>query len=108
MLPYEREKQLKKIKSFILEYPEHIPEILDAVNQSLKDYKNFCERQNNWKLREALGDAVHLLGMKKKPSEKEMPKFLHRIKNAIFKNGIGSNHHQGEKNFYKRYFGEKE
>lgn len=108
MLPYEQEEQLKKFKNFISEYPEHIPEILNAVNQSLKDYKKHCERQNNWKLREALGDAVHLLGMKKKPSEKEMPKFLQRIKSAIFEHGIGSNHHDGEKNFYKRYLEKKE
>ncbi len=108
MLPYEQEEQLKKIKNFISEYPEHIPEILGSVTQSLKDYKNFCERQNNWKLREALGDAVMLLGMKKKPSEKEMPRFLQRIKSAIFEHGIErSNHHDGEKNFYRRYFGEK-
>ena len=101
------EKELKNIKKFIEDYPEYIPEILDMIKLSLINYKEFCENRNNIELREALSDAVQHLGMKKRLPEKEIPRFLTRIKEAVFKNGITDCQTEGERVFYKRYFGEK-
>jgi len=106
IIEQEIQQELKRIKEFIIGCPEYIPTILGIIGENLNEYRAFCENRNNHELREALGDAVHILGMKKKPSEKEMPRWLIRIKDAIFKNGINHGHHEGEKEFYKKYFKE--
>lgn len=95
--------ELKKVLKVVKEKPEYYPYILTLISNDMEKYKTDCKKRNDWVLREALGDAVHLLGMKKKPPFEEMKKLCIRIKNAIFPNGITSYHHQGEKNFYEKY-----
>jgi len=90
----------------ISEHPQYLPDMLAHIHTILIEYKNICRKENDLLLREALGDAVHLLGMKKKPDHEFMKKMCKRIKEAIFKDGITLHHHQGEKNFYEKYLAE--
>ena len=91
-----------KIKALIEKRPDLIPYVLECVSNHLRDFEERAKKQNNALLREALGDAVHILGLKRKP--KDMHLLCTRIKRAIFPTGITMYHHQGEKNFYERYF----
>jgi hypothetical protein len=93
----EKEEFLKVLS----EHPQFLPDILQYLHTMITDYMKYCERQNNIMLREALGDAVHLLGMKKKP--KDMKRACTRIENAIFRDGLCTYHHEGERQFYNRY-----
>jgi hypothetical protein len=90
----------------ISEHPQYLPDILAHIHTLLKEYKNICRKENDLLLREALGDAVHLLGMKRKPDHEFMKKMCIRIKNAIFKDGVNSYHHEGERTFYNKYLKE--
>ena len=98
----EQEEVLKSIK----EHPEMLGDILSLLSSLLEGYKIHCERQNNWLLREALGDAVHLLALDRKP--KDTKRYMIRIEKAIFANGINEHHHEGEKMFYRKYLEKKE
>lgn len=100
----EKEEFLKVLS----DHPEFLPETLLHLYGMLTRYKEYCEKQNNILLREALGDAVHLLGMKRKPDKDMVKKLSTRIKEAIYPNGIQPFHHQGEINFYEKYLKEKE
>lgn len=97
---------LKKLGSIIENNPHLIPKILQMCSDNLIAYKKDCEKRNNFLLREALGDAVHLLGMERKPARKDFVQYCIRIKKAIFSEGITSHHHQGERNFYNRFLKE--
>lgn len=96
-------EDLRSILKYIEEHPEHSELFLTATSKSLANFRARCEKRNNHLFREALGDACHMLGMKRRPKAKEMRNFCVRIKDAIFKDGITQFHHEGEKNFFNRY-----
>lgn len=95
-------KIAEEINNKIKDNPNVIPLVLSYISQNLDLYMENCKKQNDGLLREALGDAVHVIGMKRKPAEKELPKYLERVKKAIFPDGITEYHHQGEKNFFNK------
>ena len=95
---YDFEKNLESYRNLT-------PYILSIIAQDYKNFQDVSEKKNNTLLREALGDACIILSMKRKPNEKELPKYLERIKQAIFPKGITEFHHDGEKNFYNKFFG---
>jgi len=97
-------EKLKEIKKFIEENPDYHAVLLGIIADKYNQYLEWCEKQNNTLLREALGDAVHLLGMKRRPNNRDMKEYCVRIEKAIFPQGINNNfHHEGEKRFYKRF-----
>jgi len=107
-MSYDFEEQLNKTIKFIKNNPKCNKIFLQAIQDSLKEYFIQCEKYNNHELREALGDACHILGKKKKPNIKDMATFhCIRIKKAIFPNGITNYHHEGERNFYNLLWGDK-
>jgi len=96
--------KLKEIKQFIIENPDYHATLLGIIADQYNQYLEWCVKQNNHLLREALGDALHLLGMKRKPSDKDMKQYCVRIERAVFPNGIIRNyHHEGERRFYERF-----
>jgi len=100
-----QENDLKKIQEILNKENNFklLPHVLTLVSGRMSDFSFKCKQENNSLLREALGDAVHLLGMQRKPSIKEMASsYCIRIKKALFPNGISDHHHQGEKNFYNK------
>lgn len=101
-------EELKRIINKIKQFPDLYPQILTFIANDMKSFQEDAKRKNDWKLREALGDAVHLLGMKRKPPHEDFVNYCIRIKRAIFPKGITEYHHQGEVNFYNKYLKEKE
>ena len=101
-----KHRELQKILNQIKEYPEFYPDILNFIASEMTKYKEKCKKENDWLLREALGDACCLLGSKRKPPASVITKFSIRIKKAIFKDGLNQYHHQGERNFFERYLKE--
>ena len=100
--------KLKEILQFITDNPNYQIDIQQFILDNHKDYLNWCKRQNDSLLREALGDAIHLLGMKRRPSDKDMKQYCSRIEKAVFPNGIVKNyHHEGEQRFYARFLEDK-
>jgi hypothetical protein len=95
--------KIKKFKEFIIENPHLLPEFLTIIGQELELFKEKCRKENDHLMREALGDACHLLGMKRKLPLNEMKMYCIRIRKAIFPDGIKQFHHQGEENFYNKY-----
>lgn len=98
---------LNKISKLIDENEIIIPEVLSLCSIKMEAYRTKCKKQNDVLAYEALGDAVHILGMKRKPKEEVLRKHFIRIKKSHFPNGIEHHHHTGERNFYKRYLEEK-
>jgi len=96
-------KEIDKVLKFINENPKHHPILLKTISEQQSEYRAWCEKQNNTLLREAIGDAVHLLGMTKKPPVMEIKNYCTRIVKAIFPKGITDYHHEGERNFYNKY-----
>lgn len=94
-------EDLVKIFLLIDQHPDYLPQILAQVGKRLNNYYTHCKRQNDHDLREALGDACHILGMKKRPAD--MKNACMRIERTIFPYGIERYHHEGEKQFYRRY-----
>ncbi len=103
MAEQDRLAKIDKIKNMMETDPLLIPTILDLCGQYFDQYRDKCRKQNDFLMREALGDAVHLLGMKRRPKESFVRNMCSRIEEAIFPKGIVSHHHEGEKRFYKRY-----
>ena len=103
---YLKNKALKEIKELITQNPKLLPDIFIFLGESLKNYKDVCKKENDHLLREALGDALCLLGTKRKPDLETIKRFSIRIKQAIYPDGIKSFHHQGEKNFFEKYLKE--
>jgi len=96
----------KKVKSIIEQDPSIIPFVLKTCADYMKAFEQKAKKQNDSLLREALGDACHLLGMKRRPND--MKKHCIRIEKAIFKKGLTDYHHQGEINFYNRYLNDND
>lgn len=91
---------LENIDQMITDDPDLIAPIMHMCGEHLDKFRKDAKKQNDALLREALGDACHLLGMKKRPPKKTFASLCTRIVRAIFPNGITSQHHQGEKKFY--------
>jgi hypothetical protein len=103
-LTQEEKDELQQFNNMIEKYPKLLTYVLQITSINLDRYRENCKKQNNGLLREALGDAVHLLSMNRKPSMKEMANtYCQRIKKAIYPDGVNPNfHHQGERNFYEK------
>jgi len=101
MNDFEFTKKCLKIEEMIGQDPALIPEVLKLCADHMDAFKEQAKRQNDALLREALGDACHLLGMKRKPGGKQFARHCVRIIKAIFPKGITDYHHEGEKNFYR-------
>jgi hypothetical protein len=82
---------------------QYLPDILTHTSIMLSKYKEYCKGRNDTLLREALGDAVHLLGMDKKLPKLDMKRHCARIIEAIYPRGITKFHHQGEVEFWNKY-----
>ncbi|OPZ41332.1 MAG: hypothetical protein BWY95_02661 [Bacteroidetes bacterium ADurb.BinA104] len=81
--------------------------ILKGIAEGMQAYQEACKRRQDWKLREALGDAVHLLGMNRKPPKETVTQLSVRIKDAVYPQGIDTpNLHEGERRFWRKYFEE--
>lgn len=94
----------KKIVRLIRDNPGSHLNVLQTLLEEYYEYRDWCKRQNNHLLRQALGDALLLLGTDKKLSANDMKKFCIRIEKAVFPNGIDKNYyHEGEQRFYKKY-----
>ena len=100
----EYEKQfLIDLDKNLNEYLHLMPLIHLILYNKFKEYQDKCQKENNQKLREAIGDLCNIMSLDKKPPKEDMKKYLQRVKDAIFPNGIQENHHQGEKLFYKKF-----
>jgi len=97
---------VKLIEGMIARNPLLVPHILSLCSAYLTDFQTSAKRKQDHLLREALGDAVHLLSKNKKPQK--MHVHCTRIKKAIFPNGVNNTHHQGEKDFFNRYLSSPE
>jgi len=100
------EQHIEELLREIDKHPDSYPHILIHISKRLEQYRVMCKRQQDHDLRESLGDAVHLLGMPKKPAKKEMKNLCTRIEKTIFPEGPQSHHHQGERQFYEKYLKE--
>jgi len=94
--------ELKQINEMIRRDPSLIPSVLHLCSEYLEDFREQAKKQNDALLREALGDAVHIIGLKRKPSPKMLFRHCIRIVRAIFPKGTTKYHHEGEKDFYNR------
>lgn len=103
----EKERAEKLVKE-VMDFPLAWPDILIGIASGMKQYRDACRKQNDWRIREALGDAVHLLGMDKRPPKNVMKLHAGRIKNVVYPQGIDTpNLHEGERRFWRKYFGEE-
>lgn len=94
-----------EVLDIVGKHPEYLPDILSMLGTMLEEYREQCEVRNNTLLREAIGDAVHLLSMDRKPNN--MGQYCQRIKDAIYPKGLTDFHHSGEVRFYNRYLREE-
>lgn len=94
---------LKEVEKLLDQNPLLLPHLLTLCSLRLSQFQKKAKQANDHLMREALGDAVHLLGMNKKPKASFITQMSARIKSAIFPNGITSHHHQGEKQFFEKY-----
>jgi hypothetical protein len=100
---FDHEERCQKIKKMIDEDPSVIPQVLRYCSDYMIAFEEQAKKKNDALLRESLGDACHLLGMKRKPSGKAFYDCCTRIVEAIFPNGIDTSyHHEGEKRFYRQ------
>ena len=100
-IPLVLKESEKKVKDLIEQDPSIIPFVLKTCGDYMSAFEAKAKMKNDSLLREALGDACHLLGVKRKP--KDMKNCCIRIEKAIFKDGLTSYHHKGEQDFYNRY-----
>jgi len=99
----DKKRFLRIFRKELIQHPDLLPYILTIASGAAIDFETKCKTENDNTLRNALGDAVHLLAMDKKPSLKYMSKnYCQRIKKALYPNGISNYHHQGEKMFFKK------
>jgi len=96
-------ENIKKINELITHDPALIAPIMHLCGEHLDKFREQAKKQNDALLREALGDACHLLAQKRKPPKKTFFKHCIRIIKAIYPDGLTSYHHQGEKDFYNIY-----
>jgi hypothetical protein len=95
--------EIEQIKEWITRHPDSLPDLLTHIGNTLSAYRESCEKRNNHLLREALGDAVLLLGLNRRPRKDIMTKLCTHIREAIFKDGLTDYHHAGEQRFYEKY-----
>lgn len=91
---------IKKINQMITNDPALIAPLMHLCGEHLDKFREHAKKQNDNLLREALGDACHLMAQKRRPHKKTYAMHCIRIVKAIFPKGITSYHHQGEKDFY--------
>ena len=100
---YNKEKLIERMRADIEAHPEIMPDVLTLAVESLEAYRERVKKESDGLLTEALGDAVHLLAMKRRPNDVDMGPYVQRIVKARFSEGLPENYHEGEKMFYDRY-----
>jgi len=95
-------ENIKRINQMIMDDPSLIAPLMHLCGEHLDKFRENSKKQNDNLLREALGDACHIIGLDRKPTKKTLAMHCARIVEAIFPKGIVDYHHEGEKRFYEK------
>lgn len=99
---------ITEIKRLLDENPDTLPGILQYAAGKLEEFRAACEKKNNAKQENALGDALTILAsdemIRGVKAERLVIKLAGRIREVHYPDGIKDYHSAGERRFHERFF----